>query len=108
MSNVELVISTVPETETNLLINRSIKSRNPEAIIMVIAHRIGDALSHYEEGVDYVVLPHFLGGKYASEIVVKFGTDKSKYTTLRTRHIEHLKLRIASGQEHPYPSAVKL
>jgi len=108
VSNVELVISTVPETETNLLINRSIKSRNPEAIIMVIAHRIGDALSHYEEGVDYVVLPHFLGGKYASEIVVKFGTDKSKYTTLRTRHIEHLKLRIASGQEHPYPSAVKL
>src|SRR3990167_7688299 len=108
VSNVELVISTVPETETNLLINRSIKSRNPEAIIMVIAHRVGDALSHYEEGVDYVVLPHFLGGKYASEIVVKFGTDKSKYSTLRSRHIEHLKVRIAAGHEHPYPSAVKL
>ena len=75
---------------------------------MVIAHRVGDALSHYEEGVDYVVLPHFLGGKYASEIVIKFGTDKSKYTTLRTQHIEHLKLRVAAGHEHPYPSSFRM
>lgn len=108
MSKAELIISTIPDAETNLLINRSIKSRNPDAIIMVIAHRVGDALSHYEEGVDYVVLPHFLGGKYASEIVIKFGTDRAKYATLRAEHIEHLKLRIASGHEHPYPSTVKL
>ncbi|OGG80469.1 hypothetical protein A3A39_04185 [Candidatus Kaiserbacteria bacterium RIFCSPLOWO2_01_FULL_54_13] len=108
VSKTELVISTVPDPETNLLINRSIRSRNPDAVIMVIAHRIGDALSHYEEGVDYVVLPHFLGGKYASDIVIRFGTDKAKYATLRTKHIEHLKLRIAAGHEHPYPSAMKL
>ena len=108
VSKIELVISTIPDTETNLLINRSIRSRNPDAVIMVIAHRVGDALAHYEEGVDYVILPHFLGGKYASEIVVKFGGDKSKYTTLRTRHIEHLKLRVAAGHDHPYPSSVRL
>ena len=108
VSRLELAISTVPDPETNLLITRSIRSRNPDAVVIVIAHRVGDALSHYEEGVDYVILPHFLGGKYASEIVVKFGTDKSKYSTLRSRHIEHLKVRIAAGHEHPYPSAVKL
>jgi len=107
MSSVELVISTIPDAETNLLLNRNVKSRNPDTIIMVIAHQVGDALSHYEEGVDYVVLPHFLGGKYASEIVVKFGTDKEKYATLRTKHIEHLKLRVAAGHDHPYPSSVR-
>ena len=108
VSKVELVISTIPEAETNLLVNRSIKSRNPDAVIMVIAHKIDDALSHYEEGVDYVVLPHFLGGQYASEIVVKLGTDRSKYDSLRKKHIEHLKLRIAAGHEHPFPSTMKL
>jgi len=108
VSTAELVISTIPDAETNLLINRSVKARNAEAIVMVIAHAVGDALSHYEEGIDYVVLPHFLGGKYASEIVVKFGTDKSKYSTLRSKHIEHLKLRLASGHEHPYPSSTRL
>jgi len=108
VSKAELVISTIPESETNLLINRSIRSRNPDVIVIVIAHRVGDALSHYDAGVDYVILPHFLGGKYASEIIVKFGTDKSKYTTLRAKHMEHLKLRIAAGHEHPYPSSFRL
>lgn len=108
VTGVELVISTIPNSETNLLINRNIKARNPEAVIMVIAHAVGDALSHYEEGVDYVVLPHFLGGEYASEIVVNLGTDKAKYKDLRSEHIHNLKLKLAAGHEHPAPPANRL
>ena len=108
VSKTELVISTIPDTETNLLINRSVKARNSDVVIIVIAHRVGDALSHYEDGVDYVVLPHFLGGKYASDIMVKFGTDRSRYATLKSEHIKHLKVRLAAGHEHPYPSTVRL
>ena len=107
-SGAELVISTIPDTETNILINRTVKAKSPDAIVMVLAHRINDALSHYEEGVDYVILPHFLGGKYAAELVVKFEDDKERYQTLRKKHIEHLKLRISLGQEHPSPAPVRI
>jgi len=58
--------------------------------------------------VDYVILPHFLGGKYAAELVVKFEDDKERYQTLRKKHIEHLKLRISLGQEHPSPAPVRM
>lgn len=100
-ASVELVISTIPDAETNLLVNRIVKAKRPEAIVMVIAHKVKDALDHYAEGIDYVILPHFLGGKHAAEIVVKFKGDKSKYTALRKEHIEHLQLRIAIGHDHP-------
>jgi len=101
LSKVELAISTIPNNETNSLIYRSVKSANPDAVVMLVAHRVTDALSHYGEGVDYVILPHFLGGKYAAELVVKFRADKGKYETLRNKHIQHLHLRVSSGQEHP-------
>lgn len=101
---VELVISTIPDSDTNQLIHRAVKQDNPGAVVMVVAHRVGDALSHYGEGVDYVILPHFLGGKYAAELVVKFGSDKEKYDNLRSKHIEHLRLRISAGHEHPNPN----
>ena len=108
LGSAELVVSTIPDTEANILIHRAVKAKNPDAVVMVLAHRIKDALSHYDEGVDYVILPHFLGGKYAAELILKFKDDKSQYKTLRREHIEHLHLRVNLGHEHPWPSAVKL
>ncbi len=102
LSKVQLAVSTIPSSETNLLIHRAVKAVSPEAIVMVVAHRVIDALSHYDEGIDYVILPHFLGGKYAAELVQRYRADKSRYETLRTRHIEHLKSRTSDGHEHPH------
>jgi Trk K+ transport system NAD-binding subunit len=108
LSKAELVISTVPDNETNLLIYRAAKAANPDSIVMVVAHRVADALAHYEEGVDYVILPHFLGGQHAAELVVKFKKDKGKYEALRGKHIENLQLRIAIGHEHPRQTLTSL
>ena len=100
-SKVELVISTVPDAETSAMINRVVRSHKSDAVVMVVAHRMLDAIEHYGEGVDYVILPHFLGAKHAAEIVVKFQGDKDKYDALRDKHLNELKLRIDSGHEHP-------
>lgn len=107
-SHAELVISTIPDAETNVLIQRRVKEKNKSAVVMVLAHRIKDALSHYDEGVDYVILPHFLGGKYAAELIIKNKDDKDRYKKLRAEHINHLKLRVNLGHEHPTPGGVKM
>lgn len=107
-SDAELVVSTIPDSDTNMLIQRRVKAQNKDAVVMVLAHRIKDALSHYDEGVDYVILPHFLGGKYAAELVIKFKDDKDRYMKLRKEHIDHLKLRMTLGHEHPTPGGIKL
>ena len=47
LSQIELVVSTIPDSETNFLINSVIKSKNSNATVVVVSHKIEDALSHY-------------------------------------------------------------
>lgn len=100
-SRVELVLSTVPDTEVNALLHQTVRAESPEAVVIVVAHRVTDAIGHYEGGVDYVVLPHFLGSKHAAEIVLRFKSNRDKYEILRSEHLDDLLLRISAGHEHP-------
>ncbi len=101
LSKVQLAISTVSNLETDILIYRTLKAKNPDVTIITVAHRIKDALAQYGEGVDYVILPHFLGSKYAAELVLNFKGNKKKYNNIKQKHLEHLRLRLQIGHEHP-------
>jgi Kef-type K+ transport system membrane component KefB len=101
LSDVELAVSTIPDAEANLLIARSVRAQSPNAIVMVVAHKIGDAIEHYQEGVDYVILPHFLGGEYAARLSIELQENREKVSVVREKHIEALLLRIKLGHEHP-------
>lgn len=97
--SVELVVSTVPDIEANIFICQMARKQNPEALVITLAHRISDAMASYEAGVDYVILPHFLGGKYAAEIWAKYKKNREKYITLREEHLVYLRSRIAAGHD---------
>lgn len=97
----KMVVSTVPDFETNILLIRKIKSLNKNVIIIVISHHIDEAYVLYNAGATYVVLPHFLGGKYASMLINKYGLDLTEFNKERTRHIVHLKKRKMMGHTHP-------
>lgn len=101
MSKTNLVVSTVPDAETNILIKKTISAIHPKATVIVVSHKIDEALEHYERGVDYVVLPHFLGGHYASSLVVKLHEDSHHRAKIRDMHIKKLKARKKMGHEHP-------
>jgi len=102
LKNVKMVVSTVPDFETNILLIRKIRSVNKNAIIIVISHQIEEADVLYKTGATYVVLPHFLGGKYAAMLINKHGLDLKKFNEERDRHIIHLKKRKMMGHSHPY------
>lgn len=101
MSKVHLVVSTIPDAHTNTLIHKTIHAKHPKALVMVVSHKIDEALEHYERGIDYVILPHFLGGHYASQLVVKLHEEPHKRDGVRKTHIRKLKKRKEIGQEHP-------
>ena len=101
LSQIELVVSTIPDSETNFLINSVIKSKNSNATVVVVSHKIKDALIHYENGVNYVILPHFLGGQYASKIVVDIHHNPMHREEVKEKHIELLHARLSEGHEHP-------
>ncbi len=100
-NKLELLISTIPVFVSNKLIAETIRKKNKKAIIMMIAHTINDALALYDAGVDYVILPHFLGGQYAADIILKIGTNRRRFASLKDKHLNYLQEKISLGHNHP-------
>lgn len=101
LDKAKLMVSTVPEMEVNLMIINKVKQKNKNTIIIVTGRQISDAFELYKAGADYVIMPHFLGGEYTSEIIERAGDNKAEYEIEKTKHIADLKERLKEGQEHP-------
>lgn len=87
----KVVISTIPEFETNLLLVENIKFANKDAVIIMRAHKIDEALELYKAGADYVLTPHFLGGDFIANMIKQNKTDGKGYRAEREKHINLLK-----------------
>ena len=101
LEKAKMIISTIPDFETNRLLIEKVKEKNKRAIIIVISHQIDEAIKLYEEGASYVVLPHFLGGYHTSHLILDYGLDFEKFLKEKTAHLKSLKIRKGEGHEHP-------
>ena len=101
LKNASMVISTVPTRRDNLLLIRKTKEANKNAIIFVAANQLDEALSLYDAGADYVILPHFLGGEHLSVLIEDLGKDVRKIIHKKLSHIKELQERRELGHEHP-------
>lgn len=100
-SKAKMVISTVSIIDTNLLIINKIKQENKKAIIAVVSHQIDDAVTLYDEGATYVIMPHLLGGKHFSTMIEKNKLSMNNFLKERIAHVEHLSYRKKLGKKHP-------
>jgi len=91
LDKVKLVISTIPDFETNVLLVETVKKVNTEAVIIARAHQIKDALELYKKGANYVLTPHFLGGEYVSKMISDFDIVKEDYEKEKKKHLKMLK-----------------
>lgn len=101
LDKIKLVVSTIPDLESNLLLINMIRLVNPDCIIIVRSHQIKDALELYEKGANYVLTPHFLGGEYVSKMIGDFKIDDKKYVKEKQKHIKLLKEIKERGHKHP-------
>lgn len=97
----KMIISTIPDIETNLLLISRANQSNGMIITIVVSHQIDEATELYQAGATYVVMPHFLGGKHTSMMLKDFGLDIDKFLKERLFHIENLKSKKQMGYEHP-------
>lgn len=100
----KMVISTIHEYETNMLLINKARQCNPNGIIIVVSHQIDEAIEMYELGATYVIMPHFLGGRQASTLIEEYQFNLNKFFKERFRHIRNLTERKKRGQEHPQHS----
>lgn len=79
LDKAKLIISTIPEESANLMIKERLKEINAKATIIATAEQPREALDLYRGGIDYVLIPHHLGGEHASHLIEQYGTERSKY-----------------------------
>ena len=85
------IISTVQELESNILLIKRTRLCNPNATIIATSDQAKEALKLYDSGADYVILPHHLGGKYASKIISESKFSKEKFEELKKEEIPEIK-----------------
>ena len=88
-----LVVSTIPEIETNIMLLQKIRERSNNSIVIVTARQISDTFKLYDAGADYVIMPHFLGGEYTSSIIEEFKDNKKKYEDEKKKQLKELRER---------------
>ncbi len=101
LKKVDLIVSTVPTYEDNLLIIKKTKHVNQKAAIFVTADTIEQALDLYKAGADYVILPHFLGGERVSLLIEETKGNLKTIIRHKHNHIHDLEIRREMRHEHP-------
>jgi len=88
IKDIEMVISTIPDLEDNLLLIKKVKKINSKVLLFVVANRISEALELYKAGADYIFLPQIIGGQKAYEVIKK--RNKLSLKDLKKGHIKYL------------------
>lgn len=92
--NLKLVVSTLPDQNTNVLLINHIRAVNKKCLIVVISHDSKDACELYERGASYVIMPHYLGAQYAAHLISKLEFNSVEYQNEREKHLHYLTKRL--------------
>jgi Kef-type K+ transport system membrane component KefB/Trk K+ transport system NAD-binding subunit len=89
----KLIVSTIPDAETNFFLLEKVRRKNRTSAFIIIAHTVDEALLFYERGASYVIVPNYLGGNHAADLIERFGFEDRRYASERTRQIRRLAKR---------------
>jgi len=90
LKKVKLCVSTIPDVKINSLLIHKIKEVTSQAIIIVRARETEEAKVLYELGATYVVMPHYLGAKYATAMIKRIGIDNKGFKEERDKHLKDI------------------
>jgi Kef-type K+ transport system membrane component KefB len=95
LDKAKIVISTIPDENANISIAEVLKELKSDTAFIATAEQPRQALDLYENDIDYVIVPHHLGGDFVAELIEQFGKNKSKYKELGKEH----KKTLSRGKE---------
>ncbi len=91
LKDTKLIISTIPDFETNNFVVQYAKRRAPHANVICVANHSSHAKDLYAAGATYVVMPPYLGRKYIIDLVRRNKLNTKKYHHERAHHVKDLK-----------------
>lgn len=90
LQSAKLVVSSIPDRNTNLLLARYYRRHNVSGTIIMLAHTVEDARELYASGASYVVMPHHLGAHHAALMMARHGFETAGFDEERNAHLVRL------------------
>lgn len=87
---VEFAASTILDLSVNRMILSYLHRYNKEVVFICHAHTYEEALTLYEHGASYVILPRFLGSEHITSHIKRYGMEKQAFAKFRQKHIVSL------------------
>jgi Trk K+ transport system NAD-binding subunit len=88
-----IIVSTIPDFATNMNLVSFYRNHNKDGIIIVISHNIKNTKELYKHGASFVVMPHYLGAKHASQMIENFAFKQEAFEEEKKHHLEYLEER---------------
>jgi len=95
----KIVISTIPDLEANLEVMDLIKDK--KIIFIPTSHTISNTKKLYSAGASYVIMPHFLGGHFVAQMLIRDKFNKRKLFKEGEKQRKELEERLFEGHDHP-------
>lgn len=89
----KMVVSTIPDVKISHLLLRYVLKKNPRAIVILLTHDIDSAKDLYERGATYVIMPHYLSARHASDIISRHNFDLREFEKEKEKHLAYLEKR---------------
>lgn len=99
--SVECIISTIPTEEVNMLLLQAGRRYRKGARVFVTSHDIDESLRLYKAGASFVIMPHFLGGTFLADMLMRVKQNGRYVMRTKRRALAELRARKALGHSHP-------
>lgn len=86
----KLVVSTITDLNTNLLLANWLDKNNASAVFIATADNAEEAARLYELGTSYVMLPHYIGSEKIGSFIKRSGLKKAEFRHFREQHLNYL------------------
>lgn len=90
LNTAKLVISTITDPATNMLIVEKAKEPGARTLVVVTSDEIDHAADLYEAGAHYVIMPHYIGAMKTGEIMEREKFDLSDFLKEKEKHLKYM------------------
>ncbi len=90
----KMIVSTVPDIDTNLMLISKIREKNKDSIIVAVCNKVSEVSSLYNVGADLVIVPNITAGERLAKIIESFDLDKKKYKEFTKKQMKDFKIRL--------------
>lgn len=99
MTKAKQIISTIPDFDTNMLLTEHYREKNKDGVIITTSHFVDKAKHLYSKGSTYVIMSHYLGAYHASEMILKYNTDKDVFEKAKEIQISQIENKILEHKD---------